>query len=91
MTPGMRSFLLPLALLPALSACVVTDVAKTAVGVAILPVKVATRTVNAALPSQKKADAKRGASLRRADEERGRAAREGEDAALKGAPPPAPR
>ena len=62
-------FLLPvLFLLPA--GCVVGDVAKTAVNVATVPVKVVGKGVDAVLPSQKKADEKRGRELRKADEQR---------------------
>ena len=59
----------------ALSGCVVGTVAKTAVDVATLPVKVASAGVDAATTSQSEADAKLGRQLRKADEERGRQAR----------------
>jgi hypothetical protein len=64
--------LLPLALLPLLSACVVGTVAKTAVDVATLPVKAVSAGVDAATTSQSEADEKRGRELRKQDEERGR-------------------
>ncbi len=50
-------------------------VAKTAVDVATLPVKVVSAGVDAATTSQSEADEKRGRELRKADEERGRQAR----------------
>ena len=56
--------------------CVVADVAKTAVAVATLPVKLASAGVDAATTSQSEADEKRGRELRKADEARGREARE---------------
>ncbi|MBV9930188.1 MAG: hypothetical protein JO013_04505 [Alphaproteobacteria bacterium] len=55
--------------------------AKTAVDIVTLPVKVAAKGVNAALPSQKKRDRKRGKALRKYEECLGReerkAAKEG--------------
>ena len=42
--------------------------AKTAIDVVTLPVKVTTKAVGAALPSQKKRDQKRGTALRKYDE-----------------------
>lgn len=66
-----------IALLPALlGGCVVAQVAETAVDVATLPVKAVAAGVDAATTSQSEADAKRGRELRKADEERGRMARE---------------
>ena len=63
-------------LLPALlGGCVVGTVAKTAVDVATLPVKVASAGVDAATTSQSERDEKAGRELRRQDEERGRQAR----------------
>ena len=56
---------------PLLSGCVVGTVAKTAVDVVTLPVKVASAGVDAATTSQSEADEKRGRELRKA----GRAAR----------------
>jgi hypothetical protein len=52
-----------------LSGCVV---AKTAVAVATLPVKVASAGVDAVTTSQSEADEKRGRELRKADEKRAR-------------------
>lgn len=57
------------ALLPfALSGCVVGTVAKTAVTVATIPVKVVSAGVDAATTSQSEADEKRGREARRLDE-----------------------
>ena len=81
----MRSALLILAALPMLAAC---SVAKTAVDVAMVPVHVATAGVNAALPSQKKADEKRGRELRKEDEERGKQIRLAQERCRKGKPLP---
>jgi hypothetical protein len=64
--------LLILLLPAALSGCVVGTVAKTAVDVVTLPVKVASAGVDAATTSQSEADEKRGRELRRQDEERGK-------------------
>ena len=72
--PKMKRFLLlgcPLLL----SGCVVGTVAKTAVDVATIPVKVASAGLDAATTSQSEADEKRGRELRKQDEERGRQAR----------------
>ena len=69
----MRCASLPvLLLLPLLSGCIVADVAKTAVDVISVPVKVVGNGIDAALPSQKRADEKRGRELRKADELRAR-------------------
>ena len=57
-----------------LSGCVVGTVAKTAVDVATIPVKVASAGVDAATTSQSEADEKRGRELRKQDEKRGREA-----------------
>ena len=68
--------ILLLAALPlTLSACVVGTIAKTAVDVATLPVKVVSQGVDMATTSQAEADQKRGREARKADEERGRDAR----------------
>ena len=64
-----------LLLLPLLGGCVVGTVAKTAVDVASIPVKVASAGVDAATTSQSEADAKRGRELRKQDERRGQQAR----------------
>lgn len=60
--------LLPLAL----GGCVVETVAKTAVDVVTLPVKVVSAGVDAVTTSQKEADEKRGREVRKEDEERGK-------------------
>ena len=81
-----RTFIL---VLPALlSACVVKTVAKTAVDLATLPVKVASAGVDAVTTSQKEADEKRGRELRRQDEERGKQARLAQERCRKGRPLP---
>jgi hypothetical protein len=67
-----------------LSACVVESVAKTAVDVVAVPVKVASAGVNAALPSQKKQDEKRGRELRKQEEERGKQVRLAQERCRKG-------
>lgn len=71
-----------------LSGCVVGTVAKTAVDVATLPVKVVSAGVDAATTSQAEADEKRGRALRKADEERGRLARAMKARCDKGRPEP---
>jgi hypothetical protein len=63
----MRILLVPLAAL-ALSACVAKTAIDTAVGVATLPVKVASAGVDAAITTQAEADQKRGARIRRQEE-----------------------
>ncbi|HEX8841746.1 MAG TPA: hypothetical protein VF757_05535 [Sphingomicrobium sp.] len=80
----MRKILFALALLPLLSGCVVGTVAKTAVDVVTLPVKVASAGVDAVTTSQKERDEKAGRELRKQDEERGRLAREMADRCRKG-------
>ena len=81
----MRNASLILAALPLLPAC---SVAKTAVDVAMVPVHVATAGVNAVVPSQKKADEKRGREARKEDEERGKQIRLAEERCRKGRPLP---
>ena len=87
----MRNASLIIAILPLLSGCVVGTVAKTAVDVAMVPVHVATAGVNAALPSQKKADEKRGREIRKEEERRGKEARLAEERCRKGQPVPTDR
>lgn len=78
-----------LLLLPALlGGCVVGTVAKTAVDVATLPVKVASAGVDAATTSQSEADEKRGRELRKQDEERGKQARAMQERCAKRQPLP---
>jgi hypothetical protein len=76
--------LLPLTL----SACVVGTVARTAVDVVTLPVKVVSAGVDAATTSQSEADEKRGREIRRAEEQAGRQARLAEERCRKGQPLP---
>jgi hypothetical protein len=71
-----------------LSGCVVESVAKTAVDVVAIPVKVASAGVNAVVPSQKKQDEKRGRELRKQEEERGKQVRLAEERCRKGQPLP---
>jgi hypothetical protein len=80
--------LLILLLPAALTGCVVGAVAKTAVDVVTLPVKVASAGVDAATTSQKEADEKRGRELRRRDEERGKQLRMAQERCRKGKPLP---
>jgi len=80
--------LLILLLPAALSACVVETVAKTAVDVVSVPVKVASAGVNAVVPNQKKADEKRGREMRKQDEQRGKLYREAQERCRKGRPLP---
>ena len=56
----------------ALSGCVVGTVAKTAVDVVTLPVKVVSAGVDAVTTSQAEADEKRGREIRKQEEERGK-------------------
>lgn len=77
-----RAFLLLSVLLAGCS------VAKTAVDVAMVPVHVATAGVNAVVPSQKKADEKRGREARKQDEERGKQIRLAQERCAKGQPLP---
>jgi isocitrate lyase len=67
----MRSLLI-LMLPLALSGCVVSSLASTAVDLATLPVKAVSAGVDAATTSQSEADEKRGRALRKADEQRAR-------------------
>ena len=72
----MRMILSPLLLAAPclLAGCVVGTVAKTAVDVATLPVKVVSAGVDAATTSQSEADEKRGRELRKAEEQGTRSA-----------------
>ena len=80
--------LLSLVLIPTLSGCVVGTVARTAVDVATLPVKVVSAGVDAATTSQAEADQKRGRELRKQEEQRGREARQMEERCRRGNPRP---
>ena len=84
----MRNILFALALAPLLAGCVVGTVAKTAVDVVTLPVKVDSAGVDAATTSQSEADEKRGRELRKQDEERGKQARQMAERCRKGRPLP---
>ena len=79
----MRYAFIILAASPLLAGC---SVAKTAVDVALVPVHVATAGVNAVIPSQKKADEKRGRELRKEDEERGKQIRLAQERCRSGKP-----
>ena len=65
-----------LAFAPFLGGCIVGTVAKTAVDVATIPVKVASAGVDAVTTSQAEADQKRGREIRKEEEQRGRELRE---------------
>ena len=69
-----------------LSGC--TTVAKTAVDVVTLPVKVVSSGVDAATTSQSEADEKRGREIRKAEEQHGRQLRLLEERCRKGHPLP---
>ena len=77
-----------LLLFPLLGGCVIGTVARTAVDVATLPVKVASAGVDAVTTSQSEADEKRGRELRKEEERRGREARRAADRCRKGKPLP---
>ena len=79
----MRNILI-LALMPLVAGCVVGTVAKTAVDVATLPVKAASKGVDMATTSQSEADEKRGREIRKAEEKRGRELREMQDRCRRG-------
>ena len=79
---GMRILLLAVLFLPGCT------VARTAVDVVTLPVKVASAGVDAATTSQSEADEKRGREIRKAEEERGRQLRLLEERCRKGKPLP---
>ena len=72
----------------ALTGCVVGTVAKTAVDVVSVPVKVASAGVDAVTTSQSERDEKRGRELRKQEEERGRLYREAQKRCRKGRPLP---
>jgi uncharacterized protein YceK len=84
----MKNILVALIVTPLLSGCVVGTVARTAVDVATLPVKVVSAGVDAATTSQSEADEKRGREIRKAEEARGRQARELEERCRQGRPLP---
>lgn len=68
----MRSALLALALVPALSGCL----ARTAIDVVTAPVRVGAKAVDLATTSQSEADEKRGREIRRREERLGRLERD---------------
>ena len=70
----MRRLAILIALPIALSGCI-TSIAKTAVDVVTLPVKVVSKSVDLATTSQSEADEKRGRDLRKAEEDAGKRAR----------------
>ena len=70
----MRRVIILIALPLALSGCI-TSIAKTAVDVVTLPVKVVSEGVDLATTSQSEADEQRGRELRKAEEEAGKRAR----------------
>jgi hypothetical protein len=84
----MRNVYLIVAALPLLSGCVVGTIAKTAVDVVTIPVKVASAGVDAVTTSQKEADEKRGRELRKEEERRGKEMRLAEERCRKGKPLP---
>ena len=84
----MRNLFLMLAAFPLLSGCVVGTVAKTAVDVVTLPVKVASAGVDAVTTSQSEADERRGRELRKEEERRGKEIRLAEERCRKGQPLP---
>ena len=71
-----------------LSGCVVETVAKTAVSVVTLPVKVVSAGVDAVTTSQAEADQKRGREIRKQEEERGKQIRLAQERCRKGKPLP---
>jgi hypothetical protein len=81
-----RSLVLLLPVL--LSGCVVETVAKTAVEVVSIPVKVVSAGVDAATTSQSERDEKRGRELRKQEEEAGKQARLAEERCRKHRPLP---
>ena len=85
---AMRSLILVAAAVPLVSGCVVGTVAKTAVDVATIPVKVASAGVDAATTSQSERDEKRGRELRKEEERRGKELRLAQGRCRKGKPLP---
>jgi hypothetical protein len=82
----MKRFLLLAPLL--LGGCVVGTVAKTAVDVVTIPVKLASAGVDAVTTSQNEADEKRGRQLRKEEERRGKELRLSEERCRRGNPLP---
>ena len=71
-----------------LSGCIVDTVAKTAVGIVTLPVKVVSAGVDAVTTSQAEADQKRGRELRKQEEAQGKQLRLAQERCRKGKPLP---
>ena len=86
--PDAMKTLAILAVFPMLGGCIVGTVAKTAVDVATIPVKVASAGVDAATTSQAEADQNRGRAIRKEEERRGRELREMEQRCRNGRPLP---
>jgi hypothetical protein len=80
--------MLVLALPLLLSGCVVDTVAKTAVGIVTLPVKVVSAGVDAVTTSQAEADEKRGREIRKQKEAQGKQLRLAQERCRKGKPLP---
>ena len=81
-----RGFIILLPIL--LSGCVVETVAKTAVDVVSIPVKIVSAGVDAATTSQSERDEKRGREIRKQEEAAGKQARLAEERCRKGRPLP---
>jgi hypothetical protein len=84
----MRKILLSASLPFLLGGCIVGTVAKTAVDVATLPVKVVSSGVDAVTVSQAEADQKRGREIRKEEERRGREIRQMAERCQRGKPLP---
>jgi len=84
----MRVLPLVLALPLTLGGCMVDTIAKTAVGVVTLPIKVASAGVDAVTTSQAEADQKRGRELRKQEEAQGKQLRLAQERCRKGKPLP---
>ena len=84
----MRNAFLFIVVAPLLTGCVVETVAKTAVDVVSIPVKVVSAGVDAATTSQSERDEKRGRELRKEEEERGKQWRLAYERCRKGQPLP---
>jgi len=82
----MRNLFILAAAFPLLSGC--GTIAKTAVDVVTLPVKVASAGVDAVTTSQSEADEKRGREIRKEEERRGKEARLAEQRCRDGKPLP---
>ena len=73
----------------ALTGCVISTIASTAVDIATLPVKVVSATVDAATTSQAEADQNAGRKLRKEQERQGKELRLAQQRCRKGKPLPA--